>query len=597
MRDADTTLAIIQERGKRGLNLEGVYRRLYNQDLFLRAYGRIYKNAGAMTKGTTDETVDAMSLGKIDSIINLLRYERYRWHPARRIYIPKKDGKQRPLGIPSWSDKLLQEIVRSILDAYYEPQFSPHSHGFRPERGCHTALREIYTTWTGVKWFIEGDIKGCFDNIDHSVLLTILREKIQDGRFIGLIENLLKAGYCEEWDYRPTYSGTPQGGIISPLLANIYLDRFDKFVETTLVPEYTKGDHRRNNPEYVRLASKIRRLRKKGEPEGNLRPLIAELKGLHSTDLFDPAYRRLRYIRYADDFLLGYAGTKAEAEEIKAKLGNFLRDNLKLELSQNKTLITHAQSEKAKFLGYHVSTYHNMENRHQGLTGHIVLSIPPQVIEEKVARYTKDGEPIGRFEPTHDEDFSIVARYGAEYRGIVQYYAFARNRFWLNRLYGAMWRSLFKTLGSKHNTTTRQLIKSFLGRTISKTGKIMKCIQVVIERKDKAPLYARFGGISLTPEPFAEIEDTLKDRDRLYIGHNEIIQRFLADECELCGSRKNVEVHHIRKLADLQIEGRAERPRHVKVMASRRRKTLMVCRECHEAIHAGQPTRKPTRKV
>jgi group II intron reverse transcriptase/maturase len=216
MRDADTTLAIIQERGKRGLYLEDVYRRLYNKDLYLRAYGRIYKNAGAMTKGTTTETVDAMSLAKIDSIINLLRSERYRWTPVRRTYIPKKDGKQRPLGLPTWTDKLMQEVMRSILEAYYEPQFSPHSHGFRPELGCHTALREIYGSWTGTKWFIEGDIKGCFDNIDHTVLMSILREKIQDNRFLNLVENLLKAGYLEQWNYRPTYSGTPQGGILTP---------------------------------------------------------------------------------------------------------------------------------------------------------------------------------------------------------------------------------------------------------------------------------------------------------------------------------------------------------------------------------------------
>jgi retron-type reverse transcriptase len=163
MRDAETTLAIIRERGNKGLHLEDVYRRLFNPDLYLRAYGRIYRNAGAMTKGTTDETVDGMSMGKIQKIIELLRNERYRWTPVRRVLIPKKNGTTRPLGIPSWSDKLLQEVMRSILDAYYEPQFSPHSHGFRPERGCHSALKDIFHGWTGVKWFIEGDIKGCFE--------------------------------------------------------------------------------------------------------------------------------------------------------------------------------------------------------------------------------------------------------------------------------------------------------------------------------------------------------------------------------------------------------------------------------------------------
>ena len=212
MRDAETTLAIIRERGKRGLPLERVYRQLFNQDLYLRAYGRLYRNAGAMTKGTTPETVDGMSRHKIEEIIAAVRHERFRWAPVRRAYILKGNGKLRPLGIPTWRDKLLQEVMRSILEAYYEPQFSPTSHGFRPERGCHTALRDIFCSWTGTKWFIEGDIKGCFDNIGHTTLMSILHEKIHDGRFLTLVENLLKAGYLEQWDFRPTLSGTPQGG-------------------------------------------------------------------------------------------------------------------------------------------------------------------------------------------------------------------------------------------------------------------------------------------------------------------------------------------------------------------------------------------------
>src|SRR5262245_56297451 len=247
MRDAETTLAIIRERGKRGLHLEDVYRRLYNPDLYLRAYGRIYRNDGALTEGTTKETLDGMSMKRIMDTIELLRQERYRWDPVRRAYVPKKGGKRRPLGIPTGSDKLLQEVIRSILEAYYEPQFSPNSHGFRPGRGCHTALKDIYHAWTGTKWFIEGDIKGCFDNIDHTILLSILREKIHDNRFLILGENLLKAGYLEEWTYRPTLSGTPQGGVISPLLANIYLDRLDKFVEQTLIPEFTRGEFKKRN--------------------------------------------------------------------------------------------------------------------------------------------------------------------------------------------------------------------------------------------------------------------------------------------------------------------------------------------------------------
>jgi retron-type reverse transcriptase len=216
MRDAETTLAIVQERGKKGLHLEDVYRRLFNPDLYLKGYGRLYRNAGAMTRGVTEETVDGMSLAKIKAIIELLRDERFRWTPVRRILIPKSNGKMRPLGIPTWSDKLLQEVMRSIMDAYYEPMFSNQSHGFRPDKGCHTALKHIYCSWTGTKWFIEGDIKGCFGNINHTVLLSIIGEKIRDGRFLTLLSNLLKAGYLEDWSHRKTLSGTPQGGIITP---------------------------------------------------------------------------------------------------------------------------------------------------------------------------------------------------------------------------------------------------------------------------------------------------------------------------------------------------------------------------------------------
>src|SRR5262245_8469230 len=198
MRNADTVLGIIRERGSRGLPLERVYRLLFNRELFLTAYGRIAKNAGAMTPGATDETADGMSLAKIDAIVEALRLERYRWTPARRVYIPNATGKQRPLGLPTWSDKLVQEVVRLILDAYYEPQFSAHSHGFRPQRGCHTALKEVYINWQGTTWFIEGDISQCFDSLDHEVLLATLAEKIHDGRFLRLIGELLKAGYLED---------------------------------------------------------------------------------------------------------------------------------------------------------------------------------------------------------------------------------------------------------------------------------------------------------------------------------------------------------------------------------------------------------------
>ena len=351
MRTAETVLNVIRERGARGLPLEDIYRQLYNRGLYLRAYGRLYSNQGAMTKGTTAETVDGMSLAKIDRIIDELRHERFRWTPVRRVNIPKPNGKTRPLGIPTWTDKLLQEVIRMILEAYYEPQFSDHSHGFRPDRGCHTALSEVVNHWTGVRWFVEGDIKGCFDNIDHEVMLSILGEKLHDNRLLRLLKYLLKAGYMEEWKYGRTLSGTPQGGVVSPILANVYLDRLDKFVETVLIPAKTRGTERRRNLTWKAVNGQMSYHRGRGNHALAL-GLRKQMQQLPSGDPTDPGYRRLRYVRYADDFVLGFIGPKAEAEQIKESLETFLRDTLKLELSREKTLITHATSQAAKFLGY-----------------------------------------------------------------------------------------------------------------------------------------------------------------------------------------------------------------------------------------------------
>ena len=323
MQNAESLLNIYRERGKRGLPLERVYRQLFNPELFLQAYGKIYRNAGAMTKGSTDETVDGMSLGRIRRIITLLRQEKYRWTPVRRTEIPKAKGGTRPLGIPSWSDKLLQEVLRQLLEAYFEPRFSNHSHGFRPQRGCHTALTEIQKTWKGTVWFIEGDISKCFDSFDHDVLLSILRRKIKDERLIRLIGHLLKAGYMEDWRFNETLSGTPQGGIISPLLSNIYLSEMDDFAENTLIPAYTRGSLRRPCAEYVSFNYRIRKAKGRGDMKA-VAALQRLRRRLPSRDPFDSTYRRLRYVRYADDFLLGFVGPKKEAEEIRDRLSVFL---------------------------------------------------------------------------------------------------------------------------------------------------------------------------------------------------------------------------------------------------------------------------------
>jgi group II intron reverse transcriptase/maturase len=300
MRTAETVLGILRERGRRGLPLERVYRLLFNRTLYLLAYGKIARNHGALTPGATPETADGMTLAKIDAIIEAVRFERYRWTPARRTYVPKANGKRRPLGLPSWSDKLLQEVLRLILDAYYDPQFSAHSHGFRRNRGCHTALQEVYHGWVGTAWFIELDVAQFFDKLSHEVLVGILAERIHDGRFLRLIGALLQAGYLENWRFNATLSGVPQGSIVSPVLANLYLDRLDQWIETTLLPQHNRGRRRQPNTEYERLMHRAKYLARTGRRQ-LARPLRRQAQRMPSVDPADPGYRRLRYVRYADD--------------------------------------------------------------------------------------------------------------------------------------------------------------------------------------------------------------------------------------------------------------------------------------------------------
>lgn len=583
MRDAETILNIIGERGQRGLPLERVYRLLFRPDLYLRAYAKLYANAGAMTRGATSETVDGMSMAKIGAIIEAVRQERYRWTPARRTYIPKKNGKLRPLGMPSWSDKLLQEVIRTILEAYYEPQFSERSHGFRPNRGCHTALREIVDRGTGTKWFIEGDICACFDKIDHSIVLEILGEKIHDNRFLRLIDGLLQAGYLEDWKFHATYSGVPQGGVISPILSNLVLDRLDKFVENELIPDNTRGRRRKTNPPYVALTVAASRARNRGDRD-KARELSQTAQRLPSRDPEDANFRRLWYVRYADDFLLGFIGPKAEAEIIKTKLARFLRDRLRLELSPEKTLITHARDDVARFLGYEVQCLH-ADDQHdprgrRGINGRIGLRVPRRVIEAQCAKYMRHGKPTHIPQRLNDDAYSIVRLYQAEYSGIVQYYRLAYNLGKLSRLRWVAQRSLVKTLANKLRCRASEIVRRYRARIETTEGRF-SVLQVVVDRgPSKKPLKAHFGGISLAWNLYASIGET---PTTVWSGRSELLSRLLAEKCELCGSTSNIEVHHIRKLADLRGSSRWE-----KVMAARRRKTLVVCRACHDSIHSGR---------
>ncbi|MCA1841403.1 MAG: reverse transcriptase domain-containing protein [Gemmatimonadaceae bacterium] len=589
MREAETILSVIRERGRRGLPLERVYRLLFNPNLYLKAYAKIHRNEGAMTPGSTEETADGMSVARIEAIIGALRRERYRWSPARRVYIEKPNSKKkRPLGLPTFSDKLLQEVIRLILEAHYEPQFGDRSHGFRSGRGCHTTLMEIRQTWTGTSWFIEGDVSDCFGSLDHGLLLDILREKIHDGRFLRLIENLLKAGYLEDWRFNRTLSGSPQGGIVSPILTNVYLDRLDNYVEKTLLPKHNRGTRRRANPEYDYLRFLAKRLAREGD-EGGAKKLDERRRNIPSQDPNDPDYRRLRYIRYADDFLLGFAGPREEAREIKSRLKEFLRDELKLELSEEKTLITHARTEAARFLGYELVVFHD-DHKHdrtgrRSINGNVGLKVPADVVRAKSAPYLKGGKPIHRCERVNDSAFSIVAQYQKEFRGVAEYYRLAHNLSTrLNRLKWVMELSLAKTLARKLRVSVSKVYGRY-GSTIQTEQGTYKVLKVTVKRKGKKPLVATWGGIPLTWRKHAILDDQPQN---VWNARTELLERLLADSCELCGSREYVQVHHLRSLKDLRRKGRAEKPEWVKAMAARQRKTLVVCRKCHQDIHAGR---------
>jgi group II intron reverse transcriptase/maturase len=593
MQPTDVYLGLLRERGKKGLPLERVYRQLFNQNLYLTAYGKIYRNAGSATKGVTDETVDAMSLEKIDSIIQTLRSERYHWQPAKRMYILKRNGKKRPLGLPVWSDKLLGEVIRLILNAYYDGQFSDHSHGFREERGCHTAFQEIYHTWDGVTWIIEGDISDCFGSLDHDLLISLLSEKIQDGRFLRLIKNLLDAGYLEDWKFHQTLSGVPQGSIVSPILSNILLDKFDTYVEKTLIPQYNRGKKRKLNQEYVKLHRQMHKHFKKGQKEAAL-TLRKRLQKLPSVDPHDADYRRLKYIRYADDFALAFTGSKAEAEDIKQQIALFLRDELKLHLSKEKTLITHARTSSAHFLGYEIRTLHSNAKqsktkagfKRRSINGRIGLRIPRAVLTEKCRRYQRGNKAIHRTELLKESDYTIMATYQLEYRGIANYYHYAYNMGSLNSLKWIMEQSLTKTLAHKHKTSVASIYKKYQTR-VNVNGTSYKVLQATVPREGKKPLVATWGAIPLK----WNVKDPVEDRPQRLPWNNrsELEKRLLAQVCEQCGitsATETIEVHHIRALKDLnKYEGR-EKPSWVKIMAARRRKTLVLCWTCHQDLHA-----------
>ena len=575
---------------------ERLYRYLFSEEMFAVAYQRIYAKQGNMTPGTDGKTIDEMSLERIERLIVSLKDESYQPHPARRVYIPKKNGKKRPLGIPSFEDKLVQEVVRLLLEAIYEGHFEGTSHGFRPHRSCHTALGMIQKSFAGAKWFIEGDIKGFFDNIDHNVLISILRERISDERFLRLIRKFFNAGYVEDWKYNKTYSGTPQGGIISPILANIYLDKFDKYIKE-YAAKFRKGDRRSINPEYWRLNNKKNRLKQKLQKTSDeqmrksylyeIAQLSKQMLSTPHKDAMDADFRRMQYVRYADDFLISVIGSKSECETIKADITQFMREQLKLELSDEKTLITHAQ-DKAKFLGYEIFIRKSdaVKRNRDGVlkrdfNGAVVLTLNSAVIQKKLTEYNAlevrniDGKDIWWSKPrrymTPMKPEDILAQYNAEIRGLYNYYSLAANVSKECASFAFIMKmSMFKTLGWKLNTSARKVRQKY-----------QKDKDFVIPYNDAKgkQKYRVFYNEGFKKRNAQFDVDYDKLPQTMYVPYPSLVERLKDGRCELCGKDGKVVMHHVRTLTKLKGNNEWE-----KQMLQRHRKTLVVCEDCNSMI-------------
>ena len=609
LRNPDYVLSSLRSNASEtNYQYERLYRNLYNPQFFYRAYQNIYAGPGNMTAGTDGKTIDGMSFARIDRLIASLKDYSYQPHPARRTYIQKKNGKQRPLGIPSFEDKLVQEVVRMILESIYEPTFSNRSHGFRPNRSCHTALLQIQKEFTGTKYFIEGDIKGFFDNIDHHVMVAILRKRIRDEAFLALIWKFLRAGFLEDWVYHDTYSGTPQGSIISPILSNIYLNEFDRYMER-YIEQFRAGDNKRRkrNAEYWKCEQKLKYLRyevcaperwakytqeEKRALQTQIAALRREMMSHPYSDPMDSGYRRLFYVRYADDWLCGVIGSKADAERIKADVKAFLWEQLRLELSDEKTLITHARKGKARFLSYDVFVSNdeslkkgNSAHTKRAHSGKVRLYVPREKWQGKLMQYQAlkinyvNGKEV--FEPVHrtylisNDDLEILRQYNAEIRGIYNYYRIANNVSVLCSFFYVMKFSLFKTLAAKYRTSIHKIRRKYGCQKFGvpyETKRGTKICYLYDEgfrrRKD---------GIS---EPMMDMVP------KIYRNNNPVglIARLKARRCEYCGAEDvPLEIHHVRKLKDLKGREPWER-----LMIGRRRKTLALCAPCHDLLHAGK---------
>jgi len=558
-----------------------VYKYMYNSRLYEIAYHNLKSNPGNMTPGIIPTTLDGFSFDIIAKTIESLKDQTFKFNPGRRIQIPKANGGTRPLTIAPPRDKIVQEVIRMILEIIYEPTFSKSSHGFRNGKSCHTALKEIRTKFGVASWYIEGDISKCFDSFDHDLLISFLRNKIKDERFIRLIIKALKAGYFEFREYKHSILGTPQGSIISPILCNIYLDNFDKYVEQ-LIKTFSKGYKARTNPLWLSYSNKKRRSISTSDKIKWHKLMLS----VPSKDLTDPNFKKLVYVRYADDWIIGVRGSFEDCKIILEQIRIYLRDNLKLTLSENKTLITNARQGRAIFLG--TSIYRGIHQTFNYSLGslpprnnrEVRLEVPLNRILKKLNEvgFLKDRTPIPRFLWLHNTKDQIISLYNSVYRGYINYYSFAMNKNKLNSyLHFILKTSCAKLLAAKFTLNTQSKVYQEFGKDLKGEDNI-------------GFIVADYG---LTPWDFKTPSITRFPKNK--VSESGIISTLYAEtisvtslenlNCVNCGSNYRVEMHHIKYLKDLN-------PKLSKIdalMAKRRRKQLPLCRECHLSHHSSAP--------
>ena len=593
MQKPNIVLDILNKRSIENNDIDILYRYMYNPEWYLLAYEKLAKNV----KKVDIESIDGMSMKRINDIVEEMKFERYKWSKVQEVTTKKNSG-FKSLVLVEWRDKLVQEVIYMILSAIYEPKFLEASHGYRPNRGVHTALTRIRQKGQACEYFIKGDISRCFESIDHTILLNILRKTIKDGRFIELIRKMLKAGkFGNDFEYDKTYSGVPIGGKLSPLLANIYLNELDQYIEDTIVKEYNREDKRPMNKLYNQIKSKIEYREKKLKTiidneqyeliKSDIKLLRKELRKVPSkASIEETSFRRLSYVRYADDWLITFTGTFNEAKEILSSIRIFLKDNLKLDLNDDKCRINKADKVPIRFLNYNIITQWDnnyiAHNNQRSLIGAIAFLIPNDVIIEKRKKYMKNNKPIHLAQCINNSVFDIIQTFQLEFKSFCQYYKFARNQQLLNTLKWIVRTSLAKTLSAKLKISVNKVFDKFKS-TKTVDGYTYKVLSTKIISTNGKEYEAYFGAIPLKRQIACD-NINIKDFKNIYYEKRTLLsQRLQNDICELCGSIENIEIHHIHHMKDIA----RNKSEWAKKMSAMNRKTLAVCHNCHVKIHNG----------